>query len=37
VPPPQTRPRRAGTERTGQGFDHEFEEERAKKKGRKKA
>jgi bifunctional non-homologous end joining protein LigD len=37
VPPPQTRPRRAATERTGQGFDHEFEEQRAKKKGRKKA
>jgi DNA ligase D-like protein (predicted polymerase) len=36
VPPPQTRPRRAATERTGQGFDHEFEEEQAKKK-RKKA
>jgi bifunctional non-homologous end joining protein LigD len=24
-PPPQTRPRRAAKERTGQGFDHEFE------------
>ena len=27
TPTPQTRPRRAATERTGQGFEHEFDED----------